>query len=388
MDETALAKSKFATSLKGIDLKGKHFETFYKEWGVLCLDPELVNSIENAHIKQNKKTGGFTINLESGHKIDWVPAGQGGTEFIGMMGKSSKMDEFDAHVIVAAAKSKGWEGINVHGNPEDKEKLWLEAMRQGLKVNNFQPALDSEVRKTWEAEQNEIKAGVTAPAAEAPKETPKAETETPKTATETTPAEEKHDLPATAKALTAEKAETAAAPAAAEATESAPAKVVTISAPASAAPAAVASKFAVLPKADDKMADRLEVLAEKALTPEDRQNILAVRDSHLAGKLQIEKSTVDKMSSSKSDVIDEGYNELRTAAGKQGMVLPELAPMKAAAAAAAGPDKAMIDSLVVGGPADVPIDEVIKRAEEKRTTVAAVDAVVPVSAGVSLPKPR
>ena len=152
-----LAKSKFATNLR----LGKHIALFNDRWGVPSLDPALVEAIEKATIEENKKTKGFTIVLPNGHKIDWVPEAQGIGEFIGMMGKHAPMDEQDAHVIIAAGKSKGWSSVKVHGSAQDKELLWLEAQRQGLQVSNFAPPLNSPIRALWEAEQAEIKAAVT-----------------------------------------------------------------------------------------------------------------------------------------------------------------------------------------------------------------------------------
>lgn len=125
----------------------KHMPVLNEVWGIGTVDPELVRAIgEDGEIRKHKN--GLLFNLPNGHTIEWHH-NLGGAEFIGMPRARSKFDEIDAHAVVAASKSRGWQAINVHGTVEQKEMLWLEAQRQNMGVANFQPTEDSAVYQQW-----------------------------------------------------------------------------------------------------------------------------------------------------------------------------------------------------------------------------------------------
>lgn len=155
-------------------------------WEIRNIDPLLQDTLQEADRKKDKKYGEMIcMTLKNGHQIGCYDnfAGQG-YEFIGVTGEKAALDEDDARAVIAAAKSKGWEKIKLHGTAEDKNKLWLEAMRQGVETS-YSPPEGSAVLTTWEKEYESIvdknAAGVREEKNIAPKETPapEAKTETP-----------------------------------------------------------------------------------------------------------------------------------------------------------------------------------------------------------------
>lgn len=130
--------------------------TFFNEaWGVPALTPELEEALLNAKAKKNK--GSLTFDLANGHRLMWFQNLHDQGEVIGVSGKTFDME--DAKAIIAACKTHGWglsekDGIKLFGSTEAKELMWLEAQRQGLHVANFEPTLDSDVRKIWEQEKS------------------------------------------------------------------------------------------------------------------------------------------------------------------------------------------------------------------------------------------
>lgn len=144
------------------DLKGTQFETNFNTvflpaiksaWDVPAIDPALKEALGLSG-SVTKTDKGLDLTLANGHRIQWLQDLDGG-EFIGNAHKSEnpEFDASDARAVVAASKSRGWKAINVHGDQQQRESMWLEAQRQGLKVANFSPEADSEVRKQWEKEQ-------------------------------------------------------------------------------------------------------------------------------------------------------------------------------------------------------------------------------------------
>jgi hypothetical protein len=143
-------------------------------WGLPDVDIALKQALENASVK--KKGDGLVIGLPNGHKIQWDPNMPGTNgEFIGIVGYRPNLDELDAKTIIAAAKSRGKESVNLHGSRSNKEKLWLEAMRQDVKVANFQPMPDSKVYQQWMKEKESYLAGVSAAPGEPPEQEAKVE---------------------------------------------------------------------------------------------------------------------------------------------------------------------------------------------------------------------
>lgn len=71
----------------------------------------------------------------------------GPVEFIGKTKGMSKfgknpINEREADAIVAIAKMRGWQSLTVSGSAQEKNELWLAAMKQGLDVpsENFKPS--------------------------------------------------------------------------------------------------------------------------------------------------------------------------------------------------------------------------------------------------------
>lgn len=132
------------------NFRAKNLPVLNDMWGVPDVNDEFKEAIGNSgSIKKSKY--GLDFNLPNGHKIEWH-AQLGGSEFIGMSRQTDKFDADDAHATVAASIARGWQAINVHGTVAQKEMLWLEAQRQGIEVTNFQPTMDSDVRRQWEQE--------------------------------------------------------------------------------------------------------------------------------------------------------------------------------------------------------------------------------------------
>lgn len=126
-------------------------------WGIPYITPQLRNAIGNASVKKTKD-GGVLFHRSMFHDILWQPMAEGG-EFIGMKGRGSLFNQQDAKSIIAIAVAKGWKndnkGIQVHGTTRQKEMLWLEAQRQGLKVEGFQPRHTSKAYQQWLREQKQ-----------------------------------------------------------------------------------------------------------------------------------------------------------------------------------------------------------------------------------------
>jgi len=145
LTDEALRNSKFF-----VDFNTKHLPVLNEIWGVGDVDPALKHALgETGEIRKHKN--GLLFDLPNGHTIEWH-ANLGGAEFIGMPRKSSTFDSTDAHAVVAASKSRGWQAITVYGTVEQKEMLWLEAQRQGIKVSNFEPREGSPILDKWREE--------------------------------------------------------------------------------------------------------------------------------------------------------------------------------------------------------------------------------------------
>ncbi len=138
-------------------LQGTAFETNFdttylpiilKAWQVPAISKELKNALTAVA----KTDSGLDFTLANGRKMEWAENNHG-TEFIGRGDRKIEFDTSDARAMVAASKSRGWREINVHGDDTQRQKLWLEAKRQGLRIANYVPANDSDAAKIWAAEQ-------------------------------------------------------------------------------------------------------------------------------------------------------------------------------------------------------------------------------------------
>lgn len=117
--------------------------------------PEDINKlVKNVDI--DKKGVHFFLN--NGHKLDLKSIMDKDTRqpvnFIGMERRvlgATRLDSDDAKAIIGVAAMQGWKSVKVHGNTEEKNNLWMEAQRAGLKVTNFIPSED--IQQKWKQEQ-------------------------------------------------------------------------------------------------------------------------------------------------------------------------------------------------------------------------------------------
>jgi len=146
-------------------------------WGLgadafLYLDDAFLYLDEYADSDSAKKTKtGFEIKLRNGGKVMWNPPDRDHPEMISAPAKSFNQDSAEA--IVALARLHGWKTLNLHGNQEQKEMLWLAVQRQNLQdqqayernprrdkdgkkieyvpltVSNFAPLGDSKILQQW-----------------------------------------------------------------------------------------------------------------------------------------------------------------------------------------------------------------------------------------------
>lgn len=142
------------------------------------IDNDFLSILEQAASLETFKNieGGFEFKVlfddEDGKSrertIQWhvLPPTRDKAEREFISGRNRGFCQQDAKAIVALAAVRGWKTINVHGSQKQKDMLWLEAMKLGLKVNDHTPG--PEALKAWEEEQaNGSSSGVTS-ADEAP----------------------------------------------------------------------------------------------------------------------------------------------------------------------------------------------------------------------------
>jgi|GEM_PF-2159901 len=133
-------------------------------WGIATITRALDEALENARISHDESSGKMKFKLANGHKIEWFPEHNGIKGFIGFPHRT-KMDDLDAKMVIAVLASQGKEKISLYGNRESKEKMWLEAMRQGLQVTNFQPLPSDDpnsVYQKWLRESRDLHTGAAA----------------------------------------------------------------------------------------------------------------------------------------------------------------------------------------------------------------------------------
>ncbi len=137
-------------------LKGTKFETnletamplILEAWKIPAIPAALLDALRGVE----KTATGISFTLVNGHKLDWDEAKQGREEFIGRRVDAASFDSTDARATVAAALARGWKAMNVIGDKNQQEAMWLEAQRQGIQVANFRPDEGSDVKKLWDVE--------------------------------------------------------------------------------------------------------------------------------------------------------------------------------------------------------------------------------------------
>jgi hypothetical protein len=147
----------------------EHMELLNQAWGVGSITKALDETLQGARIKYddsiNENGGGvLTFKLSNNHHIQWFQEFEGIESYVGFP-KSRKMDDLDAKMVVATLASMGKKEIKLYGDRESKEKMWLEAMRQGLGVTNFQPIPSDDpnsVYQKWLRESQDMKTGASA----------------------------------------------------------------------------------------------------------------------------------------------------------------------------------------------------------------------------------
>lgn len=116
------------------------------------VDPHLEEMLRSAKIQQTKDKKGFVIDIDQNHQIF---AGTINNKNVIGVPNGGKVDEVSAKTMVAMAKARGWDTVycTLLSDQSEKEALWLESKRQGLKMGNFTPDRDSDVAKQWAEEQ-------------------------------------------------------------------------------------------------------------------------------------------------------------------------------------------------------------------------------------------
>lgn len=124
----------------------------HDKWGVAGLQDDIFKYvIQYADPETAKGTGkGFKLRLAHGETLQWVAPTQQTPEMI--TGPKRQFTQECADVIIMMAMARGWKSVNVQGNDQQKEMLWLAAQRAGVPVANFEPLADSAIRKQWEQE--------------------------------------------------------------------------------------------------------------------------------------------------------------------------------------------------------------------------------------------
>ena len=263
----------------------KNMEILNDAWGIASITKALQEALENSKISRDERSGKVRFNLANNHQIEWIPNHNGIEGFVGIP-KKSKIDDLDAKMIIATLATQGHKQVNVFGDRESKEKMWLEAMRQGLGVANFQPLPSDDpnsVYQTWLREAQDLQTGAAAdPNAitpETPADKPAEETAEAETPAETTAETAEAEAPAETAAETAEAeapTETAAETAEAEAPTETAAETAEAEAPAETAaetaeaetPAETAAETAEAEAPAETAAETAE--AETPAVPEDK----------------------------------------------------------------------------------------------------------------------
>lgn len=191
----------------------KNMETLNDIWGIANITQALDETLQNAKIKKGEDNNTI-FELANGHKIEWLADYHGIKGFIGVPGKA-QLDDLDAKMIIATLATQGNTEVTLYGSREGKEKMWLEAMRQGLTVSNFQPLPSDDpnsVYQKWLRESRDLITGASGndaperevkakpePEPEASADAPKAEDKKPEEAKVEEPKAEENK-PAEAKA--------------------------------------------------------------------------------------------------------------------------------------------------------------------------------------------
>lgn len=308
-NEPSILKSKF------VDKEWVH-HTLCEAWDKQDIDPEAESLIKR--LTRNARTGALNFETENG-SFKWETL-KNGAEFIGRSGlQRLHLPQGLADDEAKMAAARGWTSVTLHGSTGSKEKLWLAAMRAGMKVSNFTPSEESSVYKQWQEEKDHVLTGLTnaqpAQGATAP-EKPKAEE------------------PATAEAKDKKPEPAATAPVASEPAATPPVSKF-------AAPAATTAVAPETPRVDEakpktpkeEITDELTKRAAKVKDPAHREGILKIRDAIESGKIEI-KDSVDK-DALKSVGTPKGFNkaaEFFNAKTEADLGLPKVAETKAPAA--------------------------------------------------------
>ena len=136
--------SKFISNSAAAQLKA-HFN-------LKNLDPHFEEMIREAKLRKNPQNGNMEIQLDEHHQIF---AGKIGKQDIIGVSNGGGVDEKAAKAMVGLAKSRGWETVycTLTSSRQEKENLWLECQRQGVKMGNFEPKPGSDIWQKWQDEQ-------------------------------------------------------------------------------------------------------------------------------------------------------------------------------------------------------------------------------------------
>ena len=135
--------SKFISNSAAAQLKS-HFN-------IKNLDPHLEEMLKDAKLRKNPN-GSMEIQLDNDHQIF---AGQIKNKDVIGVSSGYQVDEKAAKAMVGLAKSRGWDTVycTLTSSLREKENMWLECQRQGVKMGNFTPEPGSAIEQKWQDEQ-------------------------------------------------------------------------------------------------------------------------------------------------------------------------------------------------------------------------------------------
>lgn len=175
---------------------------FEETWHINYVSEDLANAAKGVKKNSFLHHDKIQVELHNGGKLKWVAAKPDAPERISFLGK--KFDQESADALVGMAISRGWTQFNITGKTEDRQKIWIAAQKQNLKMQiafqrevqagkispdmieemkagglldqngrllpritiaGYDPLMDTKVRGEWEKEKQRImqEAGMIAP---------------------------------------------------------------------------------------------------------------------------------------------------------------------------------------------------------------------------------
>jgi hypothetical protein len=126
-------------------LNKKTSDELKERFGIKNIDPHLEEMLKNSKPRSTKD--GLAIDMENGNTL------VANNKYVGLA-KDQDMKPEDAKAIIGIAEARGWKSIDISyvAAPNEKDMLWIEAQRHGLKVGNYSPDENSPVARQWAKE--------------------------------------------------------------------------------------------------------------------------------------------------------------------------------------------------------------------------------------------